>query len=258
MHGVRTSAHPGGVLTAKFQTVDPDSLAAELTEALGILDEVGADQWDYALIHGVAAALAAVFGNVTLARREATVALEIGRRLGNPTVLGIALYAVALAWWQSDPTAARAALEENINIARASDYEPVTARVLALLAQLQARNDGDAPAALAALREAIGIAHMNDDRPAMATSLARGADVMAALGEYETAAVFVASVTNGVLARRTGVSPNEIPDHNQLVTSLQSELGDDRYAAATARGVAVTYEQISAFALAAVEDLRQN
>jgi hypothetical protein len=81
---------------------------------------------------------------------------------------------------------------------------------------------------------------------------------MATLGEHETASVFLAAVTNDVLARRSGVSPNEIPDYNQFVMTLRSRLGDDRYNAATARGAAMSYEQASAFALAAIAGLRQN
>ena len=45
--------------------------------------------------------------------------------------------------------------------------------------------------------------------------------------------------------------------HNTFVTHLQLPLGGDSYAAATARGAAMTYEQIRAFALGAVEELPQ-
>jgi hypothetical protein len=127
---------------------------------------------------------------------------------------------------------------------------------LALLAQLRAHG-GDLGAAVEALREGLEIAHINGDRPGTAVCLARGAEVMVALGEYETAAAFLSAVTNDVLARRSGMSPNEIPDYDEFVTTLRSQLGDDRYAAATARGAAMSYEQASAFALAAVERLRR-
>jgi hypothetical protein len=60
-------------------------------------------------------------------------------------------------------------------------------------------------------------------------------------------------VTNDVLARPSGVSPNEIPDYDEFVTTLRSQLGDDRHTAATNRGAAMTYEQANAFALAAIE-----
>jgi hypothetical protein len=65
-------------------------------------------------------------------------------------------------------------------------------------------------------------------------------------------------VTNNVLARRGGMSPNEIPDYDEFVTTLRSRLGADLYEAAIARGAAMTYEQASAFALAAIEGLRPN
>jgi hypothetical protein len=82
--------------------------------------------------------------------------------------------------------------------------------------------------------------------------------VMTALGEHETAAVFLGAVTNTVLARSSRVSPNEIPDYDKFAASLRSQLGDDNYYAAIARGAAMTYEQASAFALASIEDLRRS
>jgi hypothetical protein len=81
---------------------------------------------------------------------------------------------------------------------------------------------------------------------------------MVALGEHETAAILLGAVTNGVLARRSGVSPNEIPDYNKFVATLRTQLGQDLHTAATAHGAAMSYEQASAFALAAIAALRQN
>jgi hypothetical protein len=170
----------------------------------------------------------------------------------------LGLYAMGLASWRSDPVGARTALEEHIQIAAATDYDQVTARVLALLAQLQASDDSDHPAALAALGRAIGIAHIDDDRPATAACLARGAVVMAAREQLDTATVFWGAVTSGVFAGITALPANEIRGHNEFMAAVQSELGDDRYEAATARGVAMTYEQVCAFALAAIDDLRAN
>jgi hypothetical protein len=151
-------------------------------------------------------------------------------------------------------------LEEHLPIARATGYDWVLARVLALVAQLDARG-ADLAAAVPALREGIEYAHLNGDQPAVAVCIARGAIVLAAAGEHETAAVFCGAVSHGVFAGlRLGAAvlpANEIPAHIEFMATLRSQLGDDRYAAATARGAAMTYEQISAFALAAVEDLRQ-
>jgi hypothetical protein len=138
------------------------------------------------------------------------------------------------------------------------------ARALALLAQLQAR-DGDLTAALEALREGLESAHINGDRSAMAVCLAKGAVVMMAVGEHHLAAVFSGAMTNNVVGRRSAMSSNErpdappevqIPDYDEFVTTLRSQLGDEDYTAATARGAALTYEQAGAFALAAIEGLR--
>jgi hypothetical protein len=182
------------------------------------------------------------------------VALEISRRIGNPTLLALAMYALGLASWQFDPTAAQAALEEHVQIARATRHEVLLPRVLALLAQLRA-HCSDLPAALHTLQEALQRAHMNGDRPAMAACLARGTVVVAAVGDLENAAIFWGAVTGGALARLGALPSNELPTHNEFISSLRSQLGDDHYTAATARGAAMTYEQASAFALAVIEGL---
>jgi predicted ATPase/class 3 adenylate cyclase len=251
---VRVSPHPGIALALKPGFADPPSFAVELTETLHLLDEVEAQEWDYAHVHATAAMMAAHFGNLTLARREGATAVEFSRRLGTPSTLALGLFGSALASWQPDPAAAQAALEEHLQIARATGYNYMLARSLALLAQLQARS-GNLPAAIGALQEGLQIAHINEDRPGMGVCLARGAVVVAALGESESAAVFLGAVTNDVLARRSGLSPVEIPDYDDFAATVRSQLGDETYDAAAVRGAAMTYEQASAFALAAVEGL---
>jgi predicted ATPase/class 3 adenylate cyclase len=255
MQRVRMSRYPAGVLVSNFVFANPRDLPAELASALQILDEAGADTWDYAMVHGLAGAMAAVWGNVDFAQREAAVALEMSRRLGNQFLILQGLYALGLALWQTDPKVAQAALEEHVQIASAMGYDQLLARVLAVLAQLRARG-GDPTAAVGALREAVECASTNGDRPAVAACLARGAVVMAAVGEPETAAVFWGAVTVGVFAALTVLPPKEIPGHSQFMATVQSELGNDVYTAAADRGAAMTYEQITAFALRTVEALR--
>jgi predicted ATPase len=256
MQQVRTAAYPGSVLSVRIVLTDPSRLATELTEALQILEEMGAGSRAFAHVHGTAALMAGLSGNLTLAQREATVAVAMSRPIGVPPLLGNALWGFALASWQSDPGAAQAALEEAIQIGRATAYD-ILPRALALLAQISTRRD-DRPAALEALQEGLELAHTNDDVTGTAVCLTRGAAVMVALGEHETAAVFLGAVTNNVLARRSGVSPNEIPNYTNFVANLRTQLGEDLYTAATARGATMSYEQASAFALAAIADLRQN
>jgi hypothetical protein len=65
-------------------------------------------------------------------------------------------------------------------------------------------------------------------------------------------------VTNRIPTRLNPLAPIEISAYHEFVTKLRSQLGEDRYTAATARGAAMTYEQASAFALAAVNGLRPN
>jgi predicted ATPase len=186
VQNVRMSPRPGVVLGLHLMFVHPKRLAEEVARALQMLDELGADLSDYAMVHGAAAGMAATFGNVAFASQEAALAVEISRRLGNPVTLGIGLYAFVLACWQSDPTAAQAALEEQVQIMQGG-Y--LLYRGLALLAQPLALN-GNLSATVATLSESLEGVYINGDRPAMATCLARGAVVMAALGAPEIAGVF--------------------------------------------------------------------
>jgi predicted ATPase/class 3 adenylate cyclase len=254
MQTVRVSPHAGAVIIVNLMFVHPKNLVGELAAGLRILDEVGADEWDYAQVHGGVAGLAAVLGNIELAQQEAAAALEMGRRLDNHYLLLQGSYGYGLATWQADPAAARTALEEHILIARATGYVWVLARVLVLLAQLYA-DGGDHPAALAALREGLENAHLNGDRPAFAVCLARGAVVLVAAGVPQMAATFWGSVADGVFAGLTVLPPHEIPAYNRILATLRSRLGEKGYAAAIARGAGMTYEQVSSFALAAVKNL---
>jgi predicted ATPase len=255
--GVWTSPHPGRILSTKLTFVNPENLAGELDTALQILDQVGTDATDLAGLHGSAASMAAVLGRVDLAQREAAIALQMGRHLGNPSVTGLALYAIGMSSWQSDPTAAQAALEEHIQICHATGDDQIMGRVLALLAQLEARA-GNLPQALRTLGAAIQSAHSHGDQPAVATCLARGTVVMAAMGELETAAVLWGAVIDGVFSRLTVLPINEIPAQEEFVETLRSDLGDTGYRRATASGAPMTDEETTAFALAAIEALRRN
>jgi len=59
-----------------------------------------------------------------------------------------------------------------------------------------------------------------------------------------------------VIYRCWSVLPvNELPSHNQFMGTVRAGLGDDRHAAATVRGADMTSEQITTFALGAVDDL---
>jgi hypothetical protein len=64
----------------------------------------------------------------------------------------------------------------------------------------------------------------------------------------------------GLLARRGvlrshGHSGQRDVGHNEFMGTVQLGFGEDRYSAARARGAAMTFEQITTFALAAVERL---
>jgi hypothetical protein len=64
--------------TGRLLFGSPSRLAAELSAALQILDEIDPDPWEYAFFHQAAAGMAAALGNIDLARQEAPIALGMG------------------------------------------------------------------------------------------------------------------------------------------------------------------------------------
>jgi ATP/maltotriose-dependent transcriptional regulator MalT len=198
--------------------------------------------------------MAATFGNVQLAQAQSAEALALARRIDQPNAKILALYMVGYAYWRDQPQDALTALDEHVTLAYSTGQEPLIARTCALIAHIRA-NQGDLAGALDALRDAITSAHRNGDRPAMATAIARGAHVIHAAGDATTAAVFVASTTDGVLGGLNALPPQDLPDQQALVNRLEVELGADDYPAAQGQGQTISYEELIDHALRALSTL---
>jgi tetratricopeptide (TPR) repeat protein len=221
----------------------PDQIRGILADGLAALDAISADPVFYARLHAAAAGCAAQTGDLEFAAAEANETLRIGRQQNSRWVIANGLYLVALTSWRAAPDDALDALEECIALHRsASVSSTVQARALALAAQLHAAQ-GDANGGLSALREAINAAHRNRERTAVATAFDRGIQVLASTGHNQTAAVLGGIVTEGVFATTHAVPVHELPDRQRALEHLEVELGAERYAAAIARGSAMTYDE---------------
>jgi hypothetical protein len=203
--------------------------------------------------------MAALLGRPELAEAEATAALAAGRRLNSPGITAHALYARAVAYSQSDPDTASAALDEYLRIVDTERTDPVgfaLARCLALAAQLHAAA-GQLPRALGELHEAIETADVDGDRPAMAYTLARAVFVLRR-DDPTTAAVLCGVIGPGVLGRQFPVLIWERDWFHRTTDELGTVLGPDRYQAALDDGAALAYEDGVRTALDAIAVLTRS
>ncbi len=232
----------------------PQRIQTILAEGLAAVDAVGAGPYSHARLHCTAAGCAAQAGDLDFAVGQAKETLRIGQELRRRSVTTLGQYLVALTTWRSSPDDALAALEE-------SGYTPdfsatLRGRALALAAQLRAAR-GDADGAISALREAIPEAHRFGELTGIATTFDRGIQVLCHLGHFELAAVFGGIVTEGAFANTFGVPVHELPDRQRALEQLRGELGDERYAAAIARGASMSYDEVLNSTTRALDDLLQ-
>ena len=261
-HGLAREALRGGVATgspgpelpymALMVSSRPQRIRTILAEGLAAVDSIGAGPYSHARLHSTAAGCAAQAGDVEFAAGQAKETLRIGQQLRRRSVITLGQYLVALTTWRSSPDGALAALD-------ASDYTTdfsatLRGRALALAAQLRAAK-GDADDAISALRKAIPETHRWGELTGIATTFDRGIQVLCQLGHHELAAVLGGIVTEGVFANTYGVPVHEIPDRQHALEQLKANLGDERYAAAIARGAAMDYDEALSSTIRALDDL---
>jgi hypothetical protein len=228
----------------------PEALPHVLASGLDGLQRVNAPEWETASLRVAVAAMAAVGGQMELAKAEATLALAVGRRLTSPSIVATALYAYALACSQSQPAEALAALDEFFTVARGGLGSQVLARCLALGSQLRSAA-GDFPGAFIELRQAIEMAHGHGDRPAMAFTLARAVSVLRR-DDPTTAGVLSGVIGGGVLGRQFPVLRWEREWYQEVTEEIRSVLGEGKYHAAVDLGISLSYDDAVMTALTSI------
>ena len=116
------------------------------------------------------------------------------------------------------------------------------------LAQVRART-GDLTGALEALRAAFTFFADIGDRPQLVAASSWGIRIAIRGGELETASVLVGITNDGPLAVLNNFPASRLADGDPLLVRLEAEVGHDAYVTARARGAAMTYEEIVAYAL---------
>jgi predicted ATPase len=178
--------------------------------------------------------------------------VRVSRELGNARLLAQALYALGWALERSEPDTGLAALEESLELMGASDVRfALYGSVAAMTAHARARA-GDPSGALEALGAAFRHYREMPDLPQLVASVDHALRIFARLGDFEAAPCLLGVTIDGPLARLNNF-PGTITDASPLVERVRSEVGDDDYRAARARGAAMTHEQVVAYVLSEID-----
>ena len=143
---------------------------------------------------------------------------------------------------RTEPDAAAPLLDESIALVRAGANSVIYPIMLAVRALVDARN-GDDNAAYAALNEAIICAHDNGDLPGLVTALDYGIQVWARFGAHDVAAT-IGGVVSGPYGAFGSLPSYEIPHREQALQQARTALGDGVYQEATARGAAMSLDEL--------------
>jgi hypothetical protein len=175
--------------------------------------------------------------------------------LGNPSQIVIALTAVGAALVDDDPARAREVLEESLALVRAGASDVNVSLACTQLARLRMR-DGEVAGALDALRTAVTHHHADGDRPGLVGTLLVVAAILGAAGRDEAAVTLGRGVVGGELAPLTAGMGAALSKQADLLAQARARLGDERYEEAAARGAAMPYEVIVAYALDEIDRAR--
>jgi predicted ATPase/class 3 adenylate cyclase/tetratricopeptide (TPR) repeat protein len=230
------------------------SSEAVLHQAFAALDEYPNNDYPLSLMHGAAAALRAGFGLVEAARADAEAALHLARKTRNPSCLALALFAVAYTEWNVKPEAALAAAEESIALTKQGALDGALGSALGLVTRMSSEA-GDHRRAIEAVREAIVYSRDVGDRNSMAFALYEFARLCDLRGHPTAGATLVGALHSGVWYR-LGSEYLDAERREEARTLALAALGPETYEECEARGSAMTYDEVVAFALATVDTMR--
>jgi len=186
-----------------------------------------------------------VYGDFATAEAHVDTYVALARRVGNPTLLCMAMWSAGLTLERSDPDGALAAFEEAAALVRLGANDVNLGGILARIARQRDRR-GDHIGALDALREALDHFHRIGIRPEIVVALAQLSRTLIGLHRDESATVIAGIVARGPLA---DMAKSDTPDRIAKTTAKARErLGSDAYNTSFARGAAMTIDNALVFA----------
>jgi len=225
--------------------------AKELTEqAVAAADRAGDEA-----IRVTSRAMLAVFlwssGEHRAAIELAESALRGARSIGNPGRTALALYALAYTLQDDDPARAVACLREQIDASDQMRWNSIAGSCWALLCRVEA-NHGDPTAAIESARTAIRHFAEYGNRIMTVFTLKHSANAFRRAGNPDVAAILLGWVDQQP-QRGTAGEEGELYERQQAET--RDELGIEEYAILTARGAAMSYDEIVEYALQQADQL---
>ncbi|HXY91114.1 MAG TPA: adenylate/guanylate cyclase domain-containing protein [Acidimicrobiia bacterium] len=216
-------------------------------EAVHRLEQAGTDPFGLVMFHTGVSYYAAGTNDLVTARAEAESALELARRIENPSAIGSALFNFGRAIEHDDPVRALDAHEQAIALGRAGAMPTIVGLALVCVARLRARMH-DRVGALEALDEAISHGGSVGARPVVVDILGASADILVRVAEPSTATVVAASLLEGALVA-INVSSQRNAELERTLDAARRVLGHEQYQRSYAHGASISYEEVVEFAL---------
>jgi predicted ATPase/class 3 adenylate cyclase len=186
-------------------------------------------------------------GDYAAARQPAMEAVEVARRVQNPSLSAFAFTAAAGTIWPGDRQTALRLIEDSLALTRAGAFDPFLGIALAWAGFIRAQT-GDLPGALAVLQEAMAQQHADGNRLLLGSTLQAAAVVLARLGQAEPAAVLSGAYSANFPPGITPVHQDETMGIGEAQSLARRALGEAAYSAALARGAAMDDDEVVGYA----------
>jgi len=178
-------------------------------------------------------------------------ASAVARESGHITSIANALFVSALTRWRIDPAAAAPMLDESIALINAGANSVVLPMMLSVRALISA-GDGEQSSACSGLRDALVCAYDKGDLPALVSVVDYMIQAWEAFGEHELAALFGGPISDA-LASVGSMPAYEVPNRDAALARARAALGKEAFDVASARGTAMSLDELVAFARAELE-----
>jgi len=184
--------------------------------------------------------------------RWAERAEELAQRSQNPSTIALVSYHVGTLWARDEPERALAAYRRCIEFEGSGAIDASLGAALFQAALVLVRA-GDRDEALRYLKRAIEIQDGMKQRPQLEGALAYAIEILTVAGAYEEAAVIAGAARSGALTHLRAMTPP--PERGQTGTRPIREALGDRFDEFAALGASMSFDELVAWSLAALERL---
>ena len=235
-----------------------EAYSGNVTESLRIMlaaqrEFADAEAWVSAGLRNTASSWAGALGNEELARTQADEAVRFARLTGSPSILATALWTQGQSLMYSDPTVARRAFDESVELSRRGASTSVMSIALAHDAWLRA-SLGDHAGALDALRESVVLSDGVGDQISLAGAVSMAVITFAEFEAYEIIPILAGGRKAGLVTIATAME-RERTDEAAAIEGARIALGDARFAELERQGATMTYDDLIASLIGEIDRL---